>query len=108
MNAEFVAAVHDIVRQIPPGRVATYGQVALLAGWPRHARHVGRLMAQAVPQLQLPCQRVVNAAGRPAPQWPEQRALLEQEGVPFRRNGCADLDRCQWRPASAQDAELPQ
>ena len=54
----------------------------------------GRALARA-PQG-VPCHRVVNAEGRTAPGWEEQRARLEAEGVPFRRNGRADLARAVW------------
>ena len=43
-----------------------------------------------------PCHRVVNSAGRTAPGWARQRALLEQEGVQFKPNGCVDMKRYQW------------
>lgn len=88
--------VYKIVRAIPRGRVATYGQIAFLSGFPGRARMVGRAMAEAPPERRLPCHRVVNAAGRTAPGWPEQRGLLDKEGVRFRPNGCVDLDRHQW------------
>ena len=44
----------------------------------------------------LPCHRVVNSAGRTAPGWPQQRELLEKEGVRFKANGCADVVRFMW------------
>ena len=89
LPAEFDAEIWSIVAQIPAGRIATYGQLARLAGMPGYARRVGRAMA-AAPEG-LPCHRVVNASGRTAPGWTRQRELLEAEGVRFRRNGCADL-----------------
>ena len=87
--ADFDAEIWSIVAQIPAGRIATYGQLARLAGMPGYARRVGRAMA-AAPEG-LPCHRVVNSQGRTAPGWTRQRELLEAEGVRFRRNGCADL-----------------
>ena len=81
---EFDAEIYDIVRQIPPGRVVTYGQLARLAQRPRWAPEG------------LPCHRVVNSSGRLAPGWPTQRELLEHEGVTFRRNGCVDLSKHLW------------
>lgn len=89
LPADFDAEIWSIVAQIPAGRIATYGQLARLAGMPGYARRVGRAMA-AAPEG-LPCHRVVNASGRTAPGWTRQRELLEAEGVRFRRNGCADL-----------------
>ena len=82
---EFDAEIYDIVRQIPPGRVVTYGQLA---------RRAGRALANAPEGL--PCHRVVNSSGRLAPGWLAQRELLEHEGVTFRRNGCVDLSKHLW------------
>ena len=89
LPADFDAEIWSIVAQIPAGRIATYGQLARLAGMPGYARRVGRAMA-AAPEG-LPCHRVVNSQGSTAPGWTRQRELLEAEGVRFRRNGCADL-----------------
>ncbi|MEI3544184.1 MAG: methylated-DNA--[protein]-cysteine S-methyltransferase [Alistipes communis] len=91
---EFDAEIYDIVRQIPPGRVVTYGQLARLAQRPRWARRAGRALANAPEGL--PCHRVVNSSGRLAPGWLAQRELLEHEGVTFRRNGCVDLSKHLW------------
>ena len=64
-EATLRAEVYDIVRQIPRGRVLTYGRIAALCGWPNHSRLVGRIM-RGTPDADLPCHRVVNASGRPA------------------------------------------
>lgn len=90
---EFDAEIYDIVRQIPPGRVVTYGQLARLAQRPRWAR---RRDGAGECSRRLPCHRVVNSSGRLAPGWPAQRELLEREGVTFRRNGCVDLSKHLW------------
>ena len=90
--------VYELVEAIPAGFVATYGQLAFLLERPRQSRMVGRALSHVPPGLSLPCHRVVNHAGRTAPGWTEQRALLEAEGIPFRRNGCVDLGRCPWNP----------
>lgn len=92
----FAAAVYRAVQAIPPGCVATYGQLAILAGRPAWARQAGRAMAGA--PAHLPCHRVVNSAGRLAPGWGAQRALLHQEGVTFRPNGHVNMRRHRWRP----------
>ena len=94
---EFVEAVYDIVRQIPTGRVLTYGQVATLAGCPHHARQVGFWLSRVPEDMHLPCHRVVNSAGRLSPVFPEQRERLVQDGVLFKSNGCVDMNRCQWK-----------
>lgn len=93
----FRQEVYSVVAAIPCGRVLTYAQVACLAGSPRHARMVGRIMHDIAADLHLPCHRVVNSLGRTAPFWAEQRQLLEAEGVSFKKNGCVDLKKCQWR-----------
>lgn len=87
----------SVVDEIPEGCVATYGQIAELIGRKKNARLVGRVLCYAGQYGDYPCHRVVNASGRTAPGWTEQRTLLEQEGVVFRENGCVDLKRCQWR-----------
>ena len=89
-------AVLAVVASIPFGRVATYGQVAALAGLGGGARFVGYTLGRSVQYGSYPCHRVVNRFGRPAPGWPEQRALLEAEGVCFKPNGCVDLARFLW------------
>ncbi|MFW6093101.1 MAG: MGMT family protein [Pseudomonadota bacterium] len=72
---------------IPRGRVATYGQVARLAGMPRHARYVGRTLARLPAGSRLPWHRVLNASLRIAPRddraMTSQRRRLEREGVAF-------------------------
>ena len=95
-NSEhFRQEVIDIVSQIPRGRVLTYGQIAHLAGFPLHARHVGNAL-HGIADATIPCHRVVNSVGRLAPEWPEQRQLLESEGVHFKSNGNVDLKQNQW------------
>ena len=86
--------VYAVVAQIPAGKIVSYKQIARLIGMPDHARRVGRAMASA--PAELPCHRVVNSAGRTAPGWPQQRELLEKEGVRFKANGCADVVRFMW------------
>ncbi len=87
-----------VVRSIPAGKVATYGQVAFLAGIPNAPRRVGQMLHHAPDAIDLPCHRVVNAAGRLVPGWSSQRNLLEQEGIVFKANGCVDLSRHLWYP----------
>jgi len=94
----FQTDVLNIVSQIPRGRVTTYGHIAALAGWPSHARMVGRTLRYAPDAASLPCHRVVNKEGRTAPGWGQQRPLLEAEGVTFRSNGHVDMQRCLWEP----------
>ncbi len=100
MSGRVFAAFYDVVRRIPAGKVATYGQVARLAGMPRCARTVGYAMA-GCRDASVPCHRVVDRLGGTkacfdvhAPG--TQRALLEAEGVSFRADGTVDLERCGW------------
>jgi methylated-DNA-protein-cysteine methyltransferase-like protein len=94
--------IYVVVRRIPRGRVATYGQIAALAGLPRHARQVGYAL-YALPEGDgAPWQRVVNARGeisaRAHPYAEEmQKTLLEREGVVFGANGRIALRRFQWK-----------
>lgn len=87
----------SVVEEIPEGYVATYGQVARLIGREKNARLVGRVLSMAEYYGDYPCHRVVNHAGRLAPGWPEQRFLLEKEGVLLKQNGCVDLKHHQWQ-----------
>ena len=98
----FYQRVYALVRQIPAGRVATYGQLALLAGSPRAARVAGYAMAVCRDPA-VPCHRVVDRFGGTKAAFDTfapgtQRALLEAEGVAFLQNGNADLSRFQWDP----------
>lgn len=91
--------VYQLVAQIPKGKVATYGQLALLAGSPRASRIVGAAMYRA--PAGLPCHRVLYRDGTlccdQAFGGKEiQRQLLEAEGVPFLPDGRVDLKRCLW------------
>ena len=102
MSGWVFQAFYDIVRRIPAGRVATYGQVARLAGMPRCARTVGYAMA-GCQDPSIPCHRVVDRFGGTKAAFDthapgSQRALLESEGVLFRSDGTVDLEKCQWNP----------
>jgi methylated-DNA-protein-cysteine methyltransferase-like protein len=96
--------IYAVVRRIPRGRVATYGQVAWVAGLPRQARLVGYALHAASESGGLPWHRVVNAQGgiSARAEGPGasvlQRLRLEQEGVAFDARGRVPLDRYGWRP----------
>jgi methylated-DNA-protein-cysteine methyltransferase-like protein len=97
------AAIYRIVRRIPRGRVATYGQVAELAGLAGHARQVGYALHALPSGTTVPWHRVVNAAGaislRASPGAElTQRMLLEREGIRFDGRGRLSLARVRWRP----------
>ncbi|MGH0038452.1 MAG: MGMT family protein [Myxococcota bacterium] len=95
--------IYDVVRRIPAGRVATYGQVAELAGLGGHARQVGYALHSLRGDLDVPWQRVINARGeisaRGEPTGEQiQRQMLEAEGVGFDTRGRVDLAAHGWRP----------
>jgi methylated-DNA-protein-cysteine methyltransferase-like protein len=90
--------IYEVVRQIPSGQVATYGQVATVVGPPVTARQVGDAMAalrDTAPEPPVPWQRVINAQGRVST-GRHQQQLLEHEGVIFDAKGCTDLQRFGW------------
>ncbi len=97
-----VAAICAVIRRIPKGWVATYGQVATLAGLPRRARLVGHVLQHLDPAIEIPWHRVVNAKGEvsysPSRNGGDalQRRLLEKEGVVFDANDRFDLERFRW------------
>ena len=102
MSGLVFAAFYDVVRRIPVGTVATYGQVARMAGMPRCARTVGYAMA-GCKDPSVPCHRVVDRFGGTKTCFDTyapgtQRALLEAEGVQFRPDGTVDLEQSQWNP----------
>lgn len=93
--------IYAIARRIPTGRVSSYGRVAALAGYPRHARMVGYALfalRDSAEHRTVPWWRVVNAAGRISNGYqPElQRALLDAEGVAFDARGYVDLRVYLW------------
>lgn len=90
--------IYEVVKQIPVGRVATYGQVAMLAGNPRWARVVGYALHNNPDPEKIPCYRVVNREGRVATGFAfgggkTQRELLEKDGIIFETDGHIDLDK---------------
>ncbi len=102
MDSSFKEKCWQIIALIPEGKVATYGQVAQLAGLPNMARAVGRTLSQLPENTQLPWFRVINAQGKisfPADSssFLEQKKRLEREGVVF-LNGKIKLAEYQWQP----------
>jgi methylated-DNA-protein-cysteine methyltransferase-like protein len=97
----FFEAVYAAVRQIPRGRVATYGQIARLLNNPAGSRAVGWALRALPRGHAVPWQRVVNARGEISLSERHQalqKAFLESEGVRFDKSGRISLDRYQWRP----------
>ncbi len=95
--------IWQVVALIPPGNVATYGDVAKLAGLPGAARRVGRALRELPRETRIPWHRVINAQGRvslPAgsAEYYTQMDRLEAEGIPFKPNNSIDLRQFRWRP----------
>lgn len=91
--------MYEIVAEIPAGKVATYGHIALMLGNPKRARMVGQAMFNAPEDKNLQCHRVVNCKGEMAADHvfggqEKQREMLMEEGVKFKPNGCVDLKVC--------------
>ena len=94
-----------VVRRVPYGRVATYGMVSALAGYPGQPRLAGYALRQA--EDSVPWHRIVNARGEISPRARSdsvhlQRKLLEKEGIRFDESGRIDLERYRWRPRGSR------
>jgi len=104
MSVTFHERAKEVIRSIPRGKVATYGQVAACAGNPRGARQVVWALNSCPEKDGLPWHRVVNRLGRislkPGQGFELQRKLLEQEGVKFDNNDTIDLNRFLWSPSA--------
>ena len=94
--------IHAVVRRIPRGRIATYGQVAEIAGLEGHARQVGYALHNLPERSDVPWHRVVNARGEISARTSGdshelQRMLLEAEGVEFDARGRMELEKYRWK-----------
>ncbi|MBE6732789.1 MAG: MGMT family protein [Ruminococcaceae bacterium] len=103
MSLSVFEKIYEVVLKIPKGRVATYGQVAFLAGNPRWARVVGYALHQNPKPFIIPCHRVVNRNGEIAESFAfgggnVQRQILEDEGITFESDGTIDLKKYLWQP----------
>lgn len=96
MDENFAYLVLEIVSEIPKGKVATYRQIAQLAGKENNARQIGKILSNASFYGNYPCHRVVNSVGKLVSDWMEQKELLEEEGIQFKKNGLVDMDKCKW------------
>lgn len=96
----FFRTVIALIRRIPRGKVATYGQIAKLAGQPRAARQVARFLHSSSRKYKLPWHRVINSQGKislPDPGLSQQRRLLQKEGVIVEIPNRVSLARFQWK-----------
>ena len=96
-----------MVNQIPEGRVSTYGQIANLIGFPKHARQVGYALSTLENNSSIPWHRVINAKGKVSHRGLDgcddyQKLLLEEEGIAFNYNNCISLKIFQWQPDSME------
>ena len=99
-DSEFARAVYQLVASVPPGKVSSYGQIARLAGFPRHARFVGRLLSQLPPGSSLPWWRILRGNGEIAvvgETAARQQQHLMDEGVSV-IGGRVSLSRFGWQP----------
>lgn len=107
----FRQRVLELVGRIPPGRVMTYGQLALLAGTPGAARQAGFVMNSLMGGTGLPWHRVINAQGRVSTHkvgfGDMQEGLLRAEGIVLDAGGRCDLTRLQWWPDDERSAPPP-
>jgi len=98
---DFTKSVIEIIQRIPQGKVCTYGLIALMAGHPRGARQVTRILHTMSRKYDLPWHRVINARGcislAKYGGYEEQKARLELEGVAFDEQDRIDLDRFLWK-----------
>jgi methylated-DNA-protein-cysteine methyltransferase-like protein len=96
----FTQQVIEVIKKIPRGKVLTYGQIAALAGNPRGARQVVRVLHTGTEKHKLPWHRVVNRQGKvalkPGYGYEIQRELLQREGVEFDKNDTINLGRYLW------------
>lgn len=98
----FSQRVKKVIKNIPPGKVATYGQVAFMAGYFGYAKQVAYVLHSSSTKDKLPWHRVINARGRislqPGRGFEKQKLLLQEEGVEFDEKNRIDMDRFQWDP----------
>jgi len=105
MSIKFERDFHErvvrLIRSIPEGKVATYGQIADYAGNPRAAREVSYILHSSSDKENLPWQRVINSKGqismKPGRGYEMQKRLLEDEGVIFEEGDHVDLERFLWQ-----------
>jgi len=98
----FTQSVIDTIKCIPEGKVASYGQVAAIAGFPGSARQVVWVLHTSSEKESLPWHRVINAQGKillkHGDGYEQQKSLLLQEGIQFDDDDAIDLDKYLWSP----------
>lgn len=110
-ESPFTRKAKEVIRAIPRGRVATYGQVAALAGRPRAARAVAWILHSSSDAALLPWHRVINGRGGISlgrgRGFEDQKKRLGAEGVAVSRGGRVDLKRFQWEPMDGAAGRSP-
>lgn len=103
LTEEFIYHILSYVDKVPYGKVASYGQIATLAGYPQYARLVGKILSLSEFYGEYPCHRIVNTKGRIAPHYKEQKALLLAEGVTFKDANHINILQHRWNVTKKQD-----
>jgi methylated-DNA-protein-cysteine methyltransferase-like protein len=102
MTKSFHQRAIEVIKRIPRGKVATYGQIAAYAGSNRASRQVAYILHSSSRKENLPWHRVVNSKGgislKPGSGYGLQKELLEKEGIVFKKDDCIDLKRFLWQP----------
>lgn len=102
MSTYFHEMAIKVLKRLPKGRVATYGQIAALCGSPRAARQIVRILHSSSSKEKLPWHRVINRKGnislKPGEGYEEQKAILISEGIIFDKNDSIDLNIYLWKP----------
>ena len=102
MKRPFYQRVINVIKRIPQGKVATYGQIAMYAGNSRAARQVAYILHSSSEKENLSWHRVVNSKGgislKPRHGYELQKQMLKREGVTFNKNNCIDLNHFLWLP----------
>ena len=100
MVSSFYIRAIEIIKKIPEGKVATYGQVAKYAGNPQGTRQIARILHSSSEKHELPWHRVINSKGKislnPGDGYELQKMLLENEGIQFDENDRVDLSKFGW------------
>ncbi len=106
-NDKLFVRIWEVVKQVPSGRVANYGQIAQIVGQGCDARMVGYAMAATPEGQDIPWQRIVNREGKislPGPSGEIQRMRLEAEGITFDTRGRIDMKRFGWHGPGASES----
>jgi methylated-DNA-protein-cysteine methyltransferase-like protein len=107
LYSDFTQDVIKIIKSIPSGKVLTYGLVAKMAGNPRGARQVSRILHSLTRKFDLPWHRIINSKGVISVKFEgrdQQRMLLEREGVEFSTNQKIDLKKYIWKILDLEDS----